>query len=150
MFINIVIILFQYRRSEIMKKFLALALVLTLILTMTVACTTDQAGFEDGTHTAEGEIDDHGWKPVIEIVVEDGQITSVDYDEYNEAGELKSEDDEYADSMEGVSGVRPVDAYEQLENNLINSQNVDQVDVVSGATASSEAFKNLANEALGN
>ena len=137
-----------------MKKFLAFALVLTLILTMTVACTTeespDSAAFEDGTHTAEGELDDHGWQPVIEILVEDGQIRSVNYDEENEAGELKSEDDEYADAMENVSEVRPADAYEQLENDLIDSQDVDQVDVVSGATASSETFKDLAIEALGN
>lgn len=132
-----------------MRKLLALALVLTLILTM-AACTTDQAGFADGTHTAEGEMDDHGWKPAIEIVVEDGEITSVDYNEYNEADEPKSEDEEYSDSMEGVSGVRPADAYEQLESGLMSSQDVDQVDVVAGATSSTETFKALANEALGN
>ena len=133
-----------------MKKFLAFALVLTLILTMTVSCTNEQTSFEDGTHTAEGEMDEHGWKPAIEIVVENGEITSVDYDEYNAEDELKSEDDEYSDSMEGVSGVRPADAYEQLENDLIDNQDVNKVDVVSGATASSETFKDLASEALDN
>lgn len=137
-----------------MKKFLAFAIVLTLILTMTVACTTeespDSAGFEDGTHTAQGDLDDHGWQPEIEIIVENGEITSVDFEEYSERGELKSEDEEYSDSMEDVSGVRPADAYEQLENDLIDSQDVDQVDLVSGATSSSETFKDLANEALGN
>lgn len=144
-----------------MKKFLAFALVLTLILTLAVGCATDDANgdsngadstgaFEDGTHTAEGELDDHGWKPEIEIVVEGGEITTVNYEEYNEDGDPKSEDEEYGDSMEAVAEVRPADAYEQLENDLIDSQDVDQVDTVSGATGSSETFKALANEALGN
>lgn len=133
-----------------MKRFLALILVLTMILTMAVACTNDQAGFEDGTHTAEGEMDGHGWKPAIEVVVENGEITSVGYNEYNEAGELKSEDEEYSESMESASGVSPANAYEQLENDLISNQDIDNVDVVSGATSSSETFKDLANEALGN
>ena len=132
------------------KKFLAFALILTLVFTVAVGCTTEEAGLEDGTFTAEGELDDHGWRPEIEIVVENGEITSVTYDEINEEGQLKSEDDEYSDSMEGVSGVRPADAYEELENDLISSQDVDQVDAVSGATSSSETFKALAKEALDN
>lgn len=140
----------QNERSNKMKKFLVLALSLTLVLTLAVGCASEDAALEDGTFTAEGEMDDHGWKPVIEILVENGEITAVDYNEVNEEGGLKSEDEEYSDSMEGVSGVRPADAYEELENALISSQDVDQVDAVSGATGSSETFKALANEALGN
>lgn len=131
-----------------MKKFLLLGLVLTLVLVMAVGCTSNEAKYEDGTYKAEGELDDHGWKPVIEVVVQNGEITSVNYDEFNEAGDLKSEDEDYAAAMEGVSGVRPADAYEELENGLLSSQDVDKVDLVSGATSSSEAFKKLAKEAL--
>ena len=132
-----------------MKKFLVLGLVLTILLTMAVGCTSNEgAGYEDGTYTAESEPDDRGYKSVIEIIVENGEITSVDYDELNEGGARKSEDEEYAASMKGVSGVSPAEAYEQLENALISRQNVDEVDMVSGATSSAEMFKSLAKEAL--
>lgn len=131
-----------------MKKFLVLGLVLTLVLTIAVGCSSNEAKYEDGTYTAESQPDDRGWKGVIEIVVENGEITSVDYDEMNQEGSRKSEDEEYAASMKGVSGVSPSEAYEQLEDALISRQDVDEVDLVSGATSSAEMFKTLAKEAL--
>ena len=120
------------------------------MLTLAIGCASDEVSYEDGTYTAEGELDDHGWMPRVEIIVENGEITSVDYDEVNEAGDLKSEDEDYSAAMEGVSGVRPSDAYEQLENQLLDNQDVDQVELVTGATSSSESFKALVNEALAN
>ena len=133
-----------------MKKYLVLGLVLTLVLAMAVGCTSNSNGgnYEDGTFTAEGEIDDRGWTPVVEVVVENGEIVSVNYVEYNEEGQLKSEDDDYAEAMKGVAGVSPAEAYEQLENDLISSQDVNQVELVSGATGSSELFKELVTDAL--
>ncbi|MDR7870862.1 MAG: FMN-binding protein [Tissierellaceae bacterium] len=131
-----------------MKRLVLFGLVLTLVLTMAVGCTTDEAKYKDGTFKADGEMDERGWTPVVEVVVENGEIVSVDYDEYNEAGELKSEDDEYAESMKSVSGVSPAEAYKQLEDALVKRQDVDQVDAVSGATTSSEQFKELVKEAL--
>ncbi|NLY45006.1 MAG: FMN-binding protein [Tissierella sp.] len=132
-----------------MKRFLTLGLILTLVLTITVGCsTTEEAKYTDGTYTAESEVDDRGYKSVIEIVVENGEITSVDYDEFNEEGARKSEDEAYAENMKGVSGVAPAEAYEQMEEALIKRQNVDEVELVSGATSSAEMFKTLAKEAL--
>lgn len=131
-----------------MKKFLVLGLVLVLVLTIAVGCSSDKAKYEDGTYTAETEFDDKGYKSVIEIVVSDGKITSVDYDEYNEAGDRKSEDAEYGEMMKGVSGTTPAEAYELLEDALIKRQNVDEVELVSGATTSAETFKSLVKEAL--
>lgn len=133
-----------------MKKILLFGLVLTLVLTVVVGCTSDEAKYEDGTYTAEGEPDERGWKGLVEVVVEGGKITSVNYDEVSEDNELKSEDEEYAASMKGASGISPAEAYEQLENALISRQDVDEIDLVSGATASSELFKTLVKEALDN
>lgn len=131
-----------------MKKFFAMGLVLIIVLTTVVGCTSNEAQYKDGTYTAESEPDDRGWNSAIEIVVENGKITSVDYDEFNEEGARKSEDEEYAASMKAVSGVAPAEAYELMENALIKRQNVDEVELVSGATSSSEMFKTLFKEAL--
>lgn len=131
-----------------MKKILSFVLVLTVIMAMAIGCTSGGADYEDGVYSAEGEPDDRGWKSTITITVEDGKIEDVDYEEVNEEGLPKSEDEEYAESMKDVSGVSPEEAYEQLESGLKSSQDVDQVDAVAGATTSSEQFKTLAKEAL--
>lgn len=132
-----------------MKRFLAFGIVLTLVMSIMVGCqTSTEAEYKDGNYTAETQPDDRGWKGVIDITVKDGKITEVDYDEYNEAGEKKSDDEEYAKSMEGASGVSPADAYEQLEDSLTKTQDPDKIDAVAGATSSSDWFKELAKEAL--
>ena len=131
-----------------MKRWLSLAMVLTLVLALAVGCSGGGAKFKDGSYDAESEIDENGYKGSISIVVKEGKISEVNYDELSEAGEKKSEDEEYANTMEGVSGVRPADAYEQLENGLVKSQDPDKVDAVTGATGTSATFKELAKEAL--
>lgn len=133
-----------------MKKILSLILVLAMIMTVAIGCTEENNGakFEDGVYTAEGEPDERGWKSIITITVEDGEIKEVDYDEINDDGLYKSEDEEYEEAMKSASGVSPEEAYEQLEDALESTQDVDEVDAVAGATGSSEMFKELAKEAL--
>lgn len=107
-----------------------------------------QGSLKDGTFDAEGDPDDRGWKGYISITVAGGEITEVDYDEIDKDGKKKSEDQEYAKNMKNASGVAPEEAYKQLEDSLIETQKVEEVEVVSGATDSSNMFKELANEAL--
>lgn len=136
-------------RGDYVRKTLIFGIVLILVLTMVVGCQQDsKVKYKDGNFTAESQPDERGWKGVIEIEVEDGKIVEVDYDEINEEGQKKSEDEEYVKAMEGASGVTPENAYEQLENALIKTQDPDKIDGVSGATSSSESFKRLAKEAL--
>lgn len=131
-----------------MKKILSLVLIIAMVMTIAIGCSNDKSKFEDGVFSAEGELDENGWKPKITIKVEDGKIEDVDYDEIDDQGLLKSEDEEYSETMESVSGITPKDAYEQLEKALKSSQDVDKIDAVAGATGSSEQFKSVAKEAL--
>lgn len=110
--------------------------------------TPNEGALTDGTFNAEGEEDERGWKGQIDITVADGKISTVEYDEVNAEGKLKSEDEEYAKNMSAASGVTPAEAYKQLEDSLLEVQEVDKVEVVTGATTSSDMFKKLANEAL--
>lgn len=130
-----------------MKRWLSLAMVLTLVLVFAVGCSSG-ADFKDGQYQAESDFDDKGYKGSIEIVVKDGKITEVDYDELDEDGAKKSVDEDYAEAMEGVSGTKPAQAYEDLESSLVKSQDPDKVDAVTGATGTSELFKELAKKAL--
>lgn len=108
----------------------------------------EEVTYEDGTHEAEGEVDERGWKPIIEITVADGKITEVNYDEENEEGKLKSEDEEYNQKWEEASKISAPEAYEELEDSLVEAQDPENVDMVTGATSASESFVELAKEAL--
>lgn len=105
--------------------------------------------YKDGTYTAEGDaFDEHGWKPIITVEVKDGKITSVDYDEVNEEGTSKETDEEYNTNMKEHSGIGPAEAFPQLEEELVEKQDVDAVDTVTGATSGSDNFKEMVKKAL--
>ncbi|MFZ5967210.1 MAG: FMN-binding protein [Bacillota bacterium] len=104
------------------------------------------------TYTAaETEADERGWKSEIAITYENGKITKVVYNEVNQNdGQKKRESAEYNDSFKAKSGITAEEAQSTLEKALVEKQDVDAVDVVTGATSTSEKFKTLAKEAMAN
>lgn len=132
-----------------MKKMLIVTLVLVLSVSILVGCQqSEKIKYKDGDYNTESDVDENGWKGKIDITVKDGKIDKVDYNEFDEKGNKKTEDLEYSENMENSSGIMPKDAFEQLEEALINTQNPDKIDAVAGATSSSEQFKELAEESL--
>jgi len=148
-----------------MKKLLAVALAVLLIVTLFAGCgqrkpqqeaPPEQSGsgnenisYEDGVYYAENaDFDDHGWKAIATVIVEGGKITNVFFDEINKDDMLKSFDSEYSANMKNKSGTTPLDAYNNLQQSLVSKQNPDDVDAVTGATHSSETFKELVKKAL--
>ncbi|NLP46868.1 MAG: FMN-binding protein [Epulopiscium sp.] len=141
-----------------MKKWIVVGLAAGISLSMFSGCQKDSSKsdtavtntlLQDGTWTAEADtFDDHGWKPTVSIKVEGNKITEVIFDYVNENGQLKKEDEGYNIAMKGKSGTSPEEAFPQLEQELIEKQNVDNIDVVTGATVSSEDFKTIAKKAL--
>lgn len=152
-----------------MRKLLALVLVLCLVVALVAGCSSQkkqegqpnqqqeqqggqqeqQVAYKDGTYYAEEkEFSEQGWKGLVTVIVKDGKITNVFYDEINKEGKLKSFDPEYGPKMKEKSGTTPVEAYAKLEQSVIDKQKAEAVDVVSGATHTSEAFKALVAEAL--
>lgn len=150
-----------------MKKLLSLGLIVLLTIALLTACggaandsneqgqgaTEDKgaetAAYKDGTYKAEEpKFDEHGWKGQIEIKVEGGKITEVNYDEVNQEGKKKSEDTEYHKRFKEQKNVDLLDAYETLEKGLVEKQDPDAVDTYTGATGTTEKFKTLAKEAL--
>lgn len=102
---------------------------------------------QDGTYSLEEkDFDDNGWKVSMEITVEDGKIVSSNYDYTNEGGQLKSEDNEYQEMMTEVVGIGPKEFVKNLNDNLVATQNAQDVDIVTGATSSSETFINYAQQ----
>jgi len=105
------------------------------------------APFQDGTYTLEEQdYDENGWRIVFSLTVDDGKISKSDFNYVNENGDLKSEDEAYQKKMKEVSGVGPKEYIPDLNEQLVEKQDPMLVDVVTGATHSSEKFINYAQQ----
>lgn len=110
---------------------------------------TEEVALQDGTFKAEKkDFDERGWKTFTEVTVKDGKIEAVVFDYVNEAGDFKSKDEEYNKNMEEKSGIGVAKAIEELTAQMVEKQNVEEVEAVTGATSTSEEFKTLVNAAL--
>lgn len=107
------------------------------------------APMQDGTYSLlEKELDQNGWKASFELIVEDGKITGSNYNYENEEGRLKTENEGYQEAMKDKTGVGPQEFIPQLNDALIAQQDAQKVDVVTGATHSSESFINYAQQLI--
>lgn len=103
------------------------------------------ADLQDGTYTLEEQNYSNGYRTVFSIVVEDGQITESNYDNVDEDGNSKQDDEEYNEAMEEDSGVSAEEYIDTLNEELVDTMDDEEaapgdVEVVSGATHSSESF----------
>lgn len=116
--------------------------------TTTEQTTEETTEATEATYKAESEADERGYKGIVEITYKDGKISEVVYNEVGKDGKTKKEDEAYNTEMEKVSKISAKDAQIQLEKALVETQDIEKVDTVSGATGTSELFKTLAKEAI--
>lgn len=143
-----------------MKKKILLLYLTFILIVFVAACARkgpepqppqEEAALKDGVYSAqEAEFDEHDWKAMATVIVENGKISNVFYDEINKEGAIKSLDQDYAAGMKDKSGETPLEAAKKLAGDLIEKQDPEKVDTVSGATGTSTKFKNLVSEALDN
>ena len=106
----------------------------------TTSESSSASAWKDGTYKAESGFDERGWKFVHEITIEGGKITASTADYEDKDGNLKSENAEYNATMKEKSGVSSAESTDKLDEELLAAQSAD-VEVVSGATTTSENFK---------
>lgn len=112
-------------------------------------CSQSAAVMKDGYYTAIGaEFDSHGWKEYVTVYVSNNQIVSLDYDARDASGYIKSWDMSYMRNMNRVSGTYPNFYVRSYKTAMLNRQRVDEIDAVSGATASFHAFRLLVEAAV--
>jgi major membrane immunogen (membrane-anchored lipoprotein) len=103
----------------------------------------------DGYYTAEAaSFDSHGWKEFVSLCLINNRIVTVEYNAKNSSGFIKSWDPEYMRHMNAVDGTYPNEYVRAYTTALLEKQDPDRVDLVSGATESYHSFKILAREAL--
>lgn len=98
-----------------------------------------EAEWKDGTYTAKTDTDEHGYYGEIELVIRDARIAEVTYDEKDQEGNPKGENYPYP------LGPESEDRYEEQ---LIETQDPEKVDNITGATQTWERFKKTAKDAL--
>lgn len=103
---------------------------------------------KDGTYKLEEKNEKNGYRAVFEMTVKDGKITESKYDNINADGKSKTEDTKYEESMKAKSGVGPKEYIKQLNDSFIKAQSASGVEVVTGATHSSESFQNYAQQLI--
>ena len=80
------------------------------------------------------------------MVVKDGEITDATWESVNEEGVNKIEDEEYQETMTGVSGLGPQDFIPALEEDLVKKQDPSEVEIITGATGTAEKFQDYAKQ----
>ena len=103
---------------------------------------------KDGTYKLEKKKEKNGYRAVFEMTVKDGKITESKYDNINADGKSKTEDTKYEESMKAKSGVGPKEYIKQLNDSFVKAQSASGVEVVTGATHSSESFQNYAQQLI--
>jgi len=104
-------------------------------------------GAKDGIYIGATPYDAFDYRHEVKIVIEDGKILKVDYNEVKKDGHGKQEDLEYCEEM-SVTGTTPAIAYPIMEKMLLEEQNMMQVDAVTGATYSLYRFRLAVTVAL--
>ncbi|NLC79087.1 MAG: FMN-binding protein [Ruminococcaceae bacterium] len=129
-----------------MKKFSIAFLVAIIVSLLFAACSSGAVVVPDGTYRAEYEdYDHHGFKDFVEITFEGGAVTEINADAVNEKGEFKYESEAFRKDMESLDGgTYPEKYYKDLINQYLANPSAEAVDVVAGATLSSNSFKTLA------
>lgn len=108
---------------------------------------TATADIKDGTYTGESPYDAFDYKHVVRLVVKEGKITDVNYNEVHKDGSDKKSDKKYNEEM-SVTGISPAIAYPNMEKQLLEKHDMLQVDATSGATYSLYRFRYAVTLAL--
>lgn len=102
---------------------------------------------QDGSYRIEDtDYDENGWKEALEIEVVDGEISEANWESVNEEGENKIEDEDYQEAMEGAEDFGPQEFMPALEDDLVDTQDPEEVEVITGATHTADKFKDYAEQ----
>ncbi|MBV5348292.1 hypothetical protein JZU61_01270, partial [bacterium] len=98
------------------------------------------SGLKDGTYKGDSPADDYGYQHEVVFEMKNGKMISIDYDEIHTSGHAKQHDEEYCKQML-QSGTTPAIAYPSYEKQMLEKQDFNQIDAVSGASYSQYRFK---------
>lgn len=123
-----------------MKKYFTLLLICVVLA---LSGCGSSGKMKDGFYTAEMSEFSHGWKEYLCIMVKNDTIVYAEFNAKNPSGYIKAWDNAYMQNMKTISGTYPNEYTREYVSQLIEKQNPDEVDVVSGASSSGSNFQKL-------
>ncbi|MDU4890273.1 MAG: FMN-binding protein [Clostridium sp.] len=130
-----------------MKKGIITLFFVSILTTFMVGC--GNKALQDGTYTAEDlKYDAHGWKASVTITVSSGRISDAKFEYTAEDGTTKGGNTAYGEKMASAVGITPDEYIAQYTQKLVDTQDPDKIDAISGATTSHKDFKTLATAAI--
>ena len=143
-----------------MKKLFVITLAGLLCAGILAGCGGSQKTYADGTYEGKSSVyenndgtDDGNGYGVVTITIKDGAITECTYQTYETDGTLKDEDygkqdGQIANKDYYTKAQRANAACAEYATQLISSGQIDDVDVISGATINYDEFKEAVDAAL--
>lgn len=126
------------------RKFLIMLACLILLL----AGCSHNPNMKDGFYTAEMSEYSHGWKEYLCIMVKNNAIVYAEFNAKNPSGYIKAWDNAYMQNMYTANGTYPNEYTRSYVAQLIETQNPDNVDAISGASNSGSNFFKLSNAVI--
>jgi len=121
-----------------------------LLCGVILAACQDKRGYKDGYYTAQTAEYSHGYKEYVCILIKNNHIISVEFNAKDCSGYIKSWDNRYMNQMKSVQGTYPNEYTRAYARQLVESQDIEKVDAVTGATNSGRNFVKLVRAALEN
>ncbi len=122
-----------------MKKYFCM-----MLIVMTLLISGCGSKMKDGFYTAEMSDYSFGWKEYLCILVKGGDIVYAEFNAKDPSGYIKSWDNAYMENMGTLSGTYPNEYTRYYVAELIESQNSEDIDTLTGATTSGSNFTRLA------
>ena len=125
-----------------MNRTIGIVILLLVVLGVAIyinAQRQEGSQWQDGTYVGRSSPDERGYFGEIELKVADGKITEAEYEEMDQQGNRKDENYPYPLGPQ---------SHDEYEDRLVETQNVDEVDSISGATQTHDRFVEAARDAL--
>lgn len=123
-----------------MKKYFCIALLATALL---LSGCSSKPKMKDGFYTAEMSDYSYGWKEYLCIMVKDNTIVYAEFNAKDPSGYIKAWDNAYMENMAPISGTYPNEYTRYYVSRLIETQDCESVDTLTGATSSGNNFAKL-------
>lgn len=136
-----------------MKKFLAMTVTTALLLSGCQGKTTentDTGTWKDGSYHGVSSNDDWGGRVEADITIENGMIVAAELHNIDKDNNEKGEDYGKDTGNPGLIKIAQ-DAIKNAQDypkQLVSTNDIEQVEVISGATNSYDLFKEAVNNAL--
>lgn len=116
-------------------------------------CGRQSVSYADGEYTAQSSPDDRGGYGVITLTITQGRISACRYETFKKDGTLKDESYGKEPGHEGQENFyrkaqKAVESMKVYARKLVEVQDLDRVDAISGATISHDQFTEAAAQAL--